>query len=147
MALRHADVCRSAVKTRVRVHFSDDRRYLTLVLESAPGDYGRVGLLGASMHPTLPRFALQGQPAAVQICSRQICRTGGFSPRLSARYENAPVGGDFVSGGESGIRTHGRLTPTAVFKTAALNRSAISPNCHCGRVIRYSGVACSLCYY
>jgi hypothetical protein len=34
-----------------------------------------------------------------------------------------------VFGGESGIRTHGRLTPTAVFKTAALNHSAISPNC------------------
>ena len=30
-------------------------------------------------------------------------------------------------GGESGIRTHGRLAPTAVFKTAALNHSAISP--------------------
>jgi hypothetical protein len=32
-----------------------------------------------------------------------------------------------IYGGESGIRTHGRLTPTAVFKTAALNHSAISP--------------------
>jgi hypothetical protein len=32
-----------------------------------------------------------------------------------------------LGGGESGIRTHGRLTPTAVFKTAALNHSAISP--------------------
>ncbi len=30
-------------------------------------------------------------------------------------------------GGESGIRTHGELPPTAVFKTAALNHSAISP--------------------
>ena len=33
----------------------------------------------------------------------------------------------YFFGGESGIRTHGRLTPTAVFKTAALNHSAISP--------------------
>jgi hypothetical protein len=30
-------------------------------------------------------------------------------------------------GGEGGIRTHGGLTSTAVFKTAALNRSATSP--------------------
>ena len=30
-------------------------------------------------------------------------------------------------GGESGIRTHGGRKPTAVFKTAALNHSAISP--------------------
>jgi hypothetical protein len=30
-------------------------------------------------------------------------------------------------GGESEIRTHGGVTPTAVFKTAALNHSAISP--------------------
>ena len=31
------------------------------------------------------------------------------------------------NGGEGGIRTHGRLSPTAVFKTAALNHSATSP--------------------
>lgn len=32
------------------------------------------------------------------------------------------------SGGGGGeIRTHGRVTPTAVFKTAALNRSATPP--------------------
>src|SRR5687767_1970177 len=30
-------------------------------------------------------------------------------------------------GGEGGIRTHGGLAPTAVFKTAALNHSATSP--------------------
>ena len=32
-----------------------------------------------------------------------------------------------TGGGESGIRTHGRFDPSAVFKTAALNHSAISP--------------------
>jgi hypothetical protein len=32
-----------------------------------------------------------------------------------------------MNGGRSGIRTHGELAPTAVFKTAALNRSAILP--------------------
>ena len=32
-----------------------------------------------------------------------------------------------IIGGESGIRTHGGITTTAVFKTAALNHSAISP--------------------
>ena len=31
-------------------------------------------------------------------------------------------------GGEGGIRTHGGLAPTAVFKTAALNHSATSPD-------------------
>ncbi len=30
-------------------------------------------------------------------------------------------------GGGGEIRTHGRVTPTAVFKTAALNRSATPP--------------------
>ena len=33
----------------------------------------------------------------------------------------------YRSGGESGIRTHGRFDPSPVFKTGALNRSAISP--------------------
>jgi hypothetical protein len=32
-------------------------------------------------------------------------------------------------GGRSEIRTHGGLAPTAVFKTAALNHSAILPHC------------------
>lgn len=32
-----------------------------------------------------------------------------------------------IYGGESGIRTHGRFDPSPVFKTGALNRSAISP--------------------
>jgi hypothetical protein len=31
------------------------------------------------------------------------------------------------NGGQGGIRTHGRLPPTAVFKTAALNHSATCP--------------------
>ncbi len=31
------------------------------------------------------------------------------------------------TGGQGGIRTHGRLPPTAVFKTAALNHSATCP--------------------
>jgi hypothetical protein len=33
----------------------------------------------------------------------------------------------YASGGEGGIRTHGEVAPTAVFKTAALNHSATSP--------------------
>ena len=36
-------------------------------------------------------------------------------------------------GGEGGIRTHGELAPTAVFKTAALNHSATSPHCRTPR--------------
>ena len=32
-----------------------------------------------------------------------------------------------LSGGEGGIRTHGRIAPTPVFKTGAFNRSATSP--------------------
>ena len=30
-------------------------------------------------------------------------------------------------GGEGGIRTHGRVAPSPVFKTGAFNRSATSP--------------------
>ena len=57
------------------------------------------------------------------------------APFLSTHKKGLKNGLFREGGGESGIRTHGRLTPTAVFKTAALNRSAISPlNCsHCAR--------------
>ncbi len=35
-----------------------------------------------------------------------------------------------VHGGEGGIRTHGTVAGTAVFKTAAFNHSATSPHDH-----------------
>ncbi len=34
----------------------------------------------------------------------------------------------FAPSGGSGIRTHGELSPSTVFKTAAFNHSAIPPN-------------------
>src|SRR5690348_1009988 len=50
----------------------------------------RVGLLGASLRLT-PRGA-RGQPAAVQICSRQICRTEWLRPRHCPETQNAHKG-------------------------------------------------------
>src|SRR5262249_61152990 len=41
-----------------------------------------------------------------------------------ARHERA--GGE-SNGGESGIRTHGRVSPTHAFQACSLNRSDISP--------------------
>ncbi len=46
-----------------------------------------------------------------------------------------------MNGGEGGIRTHGGLAPTAVFKTAALNHSATSPRMS---VYRTQGLRISL---
>ena len=43
-----------------------------------------------------------------------------------------------IACGRSGIRTHDRLAPMAVFKTAALNHSAILPNC-CRDVVLFQG--------
>ena len=34
-----------------------------------------------------------------------------------------------LGGGEGGIRTHGTVSRTLVFKTSALNHSATSPKC------------------
>ena len=45
---------------------------------------------------------------------------------LSALRIGAEVCG-YGNGGGGEIRTHGRVTPTTVFKTAALNRSATPP--------------------
>ena len=44
------------------------------------------------------------------------------------------------AGGQGGIRTHGRLPPTAVFKTAALNHSATCPQPE----VRLSERSCSV---
>ena len=53
-------------------------------------------------------------------CHRTCCRaiSAGVYPPSAPRRE---------TGGWGGIRTHGTLTRTAVFKTAALNRSATHP--------------------
>src|SRR5687767_6352903 len=47
----------------------------------------------------------------------------------AGRGERAPVVAQLAvrAGGRGGIRTHGGLAPTAVFKTAALNHSATLP--------------------
>ena len=45
-----------------------------------------------------------------------------------------------LGGGQGGIRTHGRLPPTAVFKTAALNHSATCPQPE----VRLSERSCSV---
>src|SRR5205814_10677862 len=46
------------------------------------------------------------------------------------------------AGGEGGIRTHERVSPLAVFKTAALNHSATSPD---GLPLRKGHTLCKLC--
>ena len=54
----------------------------------------------------------------------------------------------WVGGGSGEIRTHGRLTPSAVFKTAAINRSATLPvfddlhRSHLHRIARCSPAFC-----
>lgn len=47
----------------------------------------------------------------------------GYLSRRTSRYSVQSA----ASGGWSGIRTHGGVAPTPVFKTGALNRSAIHP--------------------
>ncbi len=102
------------------------------------------GLSGASMHPTLPRYALQGQPTAVRFCS---CRTvdprrGFSSPRIRGvdHYNNRlhlpnvgqeksrPVGGFFLylaeRGGFEPPRRYKRLPD---FESGTFNHSATSP--------------------
>jgi hypothetical protein len=58
------------------------------------------------------------------------CPNSGFSnPEISLPFKvlGGPNGREVANGGEGGIRTHGTLSRTAVFKTAALNHSATSP--------------------
>ena len=44
---------------------------------------GGEGIVGASMHPPLPRYALQGQPTAVRFCSCRTVEPSGFSSPAS----------------------------------------------------------------
>lgn len=62
----------------------------------------------------------------------RVAATGLWAGQRAATSHRLACGGKRdklagVGGGQGGIRTHGRLPPTAVFKTAALNHSATCP--------------------
>ena len=67
----------------------------------------------------------------LRCAHRQSCRCveldESIHPPLPPDRQKPPFGGPCLSGGSGEIRTHGGLTPTAVFKTAALNHSATLP--------------------
>jgi hypothetical protein len=92
---------------------------------------------------TPSRCALRASLRLSEFVPDEFVEPVGSHPRRHHQKSKTPHLGAFCfSGGESGIRTHGRLTPTAVFKTAALNHSAISPElvvCCKARVARHYG--------
>ncbi len=84
--------------------------------------------MGLSRAPALDPLATLGADA-------QKCHPGIFVEQgpdylhNTAKKEKTNLSvGLFFFGGESGIRTHGTLTSSPVFKTGAFNRSAISPS-------------------
>ena len=58
--------------------------------------------------------------------NRSVPETPGNLP-LSAALGRAESAARMETGGEGGIRTHGRLAPTSVFETDAIDHSATSP--------------------
>ena len=75
------------------------------------------------------RCAHRASRAAVQNCTWQFCRTRWvlFQPSAAVK-QNGPFWGPFCfTGGEGGIRTHGRLTPTPDFESGTFDHSATSP--------------------
>jgi CRP/FNR family cyclic AMP-dependent transcriptional regulator len=106
----------------------DDRSGLYVVMEgvlhtycSAPGDrLVMIGLAEAGAvlgHAT--RFS--GGPRLVTAVCVEPCVLLEISEAALERVAESQAGG------QGGIRTHGELAPTAVFKTAALNHSATCP--------------------
>src|SRR5437763_1723776 len=83
----------------------------------------------ATHSPATPTTTVSTRVAIV-LAGALSGRTGGGSLPFTA--DQRPFGTvvrKFADrpGGEGGIRTHGGLAPTAVFKTAALSHSATSP--------------------
>src|SRR5690606_3256223 len=68
----------------------------------------------------MPRAAAYRSLHGATSGARNVCITLGCNQAVPGNP--CPEGG-----GESGIRTHGSVATTPVFKTGALNRSAISP--------------------
>ena len=80
---------------------------------------------------TLAPYRERESHAASVNRSPSLMEVSATSSRASAAAKSSD--GDHhifkteIFGGRGGIRTHGRLAPTAVFKTAALNHSATLP--------------------
>ncbi|MEN9911751.1 MAG: hypothetical protein RI956_195 [Pseudomonadota bacterium] len=62
----------------------------------------------------------------VLLVTYDVCFIKHLNVILTKRYADFNLGGVFI-GGSGEIRTHGGLTSSAVFKTAAFNRSATLP--------------------
>ena len=105
---------------------------------TAPGAFCSTPIIGRAL-PVGHRQAPGGRPGEEPPGSARPpppgdCRVavGPAATRLATTLRAAAVGrqrhhGGTVSGGEGGIRTHGTVSGSAVFKTAAFNRSATSP--------------------
>jgi hypothetical protein len=63
--------------------------------------------------------------------SRVAARSPSFALARPLRARPAKRVSAKQNGGWGGIRTHGALARTPVFKTGALNRSATHPGCAC----------------
>ena len=74
-----------------------------------------------------------GQPSAVQLRSRRICRTSGSSTNPLQKRKRPQQGRLHFSGGEGGIRTHGTVKPYTGFRIRR-----IRPLCHLSK-IRHRG--------
>jgi hypothetical protein len=64
----------------------------------------------------------------VEVCRKEAARKARYLNQLGVTEMDRDVHCRTGHGGRSEIRTHGGLAPTAVFKTAALNHSAILPS-------------------
>ena len=120
----------SSAPSRVRIHArATKKRAVRARFSYQPGgERGIRRAAGAALDPlracgacglrwkTLARF-LSSAPSRVRIHARATKKRA-----VRARFSYQP-------GGERGIRTLGTLACSTVFKTAAFNRSAISPAC------------------
>ena len=68
------------------------------------------------------------QPYSLPVFPKQLEEEiFGFLPLFSEHTKKEPSR-TLLNGGEGGIRTHGTLARSTVFKTAPINRSGTSPN-------------------
>ncbi len=102
--------------TTIADFVSRSRDEVALIFAQVLTILGNEGLIGREM------FAIDG----VKLPSNASKHRAPERARVRCR-EDLCAFARRGNGGESGIRTHGGDKPTAVFKTAALNHSAISP--------------------
>ena len=131
-ALRHRSTC--GFSARCCWHFCNPHPSINPWPSQPLENRGNYGI-----HTGLPRFLPRSRVGCKRTLPRCNGQPGNKKPRIHGVLWIYLDEFGCVVGGEGGIRTHGRLTPTPDFESGTIDHSATSPE---ARILHQSPFCC-----